>query len=213
MNIPIATIMMDVLARYRGKTITPESITDICTDVIGTCYPGPVDTSAIAPKIVGNYKIQCNPVPLIIAAMQDKHKEHWQETEVHRHDVEFDINYERMFELDVQGKYVMISVEHTPTATLVGNSSYVLETCMYTQTLSAYEDVLYVSPDHRRGRLGVELIRYGEAVLQQLGAQEVTLSAKTVTNLGPMLVRMGYEQVGTLHNKRLTENSHVRKRA
>lgn len=213
MNIPIATIMCDVLDRYQGQTLTPDLVVDICSSLIDTVYPGTLDVSMIPPKKVGSYNLMCVPVATVIREMQDAHRRHWEETEEYRHDAEFRLDYGRVMEVDKQGRYLMIAVEHTPTGTLVGNFGLLMEQCIHTQLLSAYEDVLYIEPEHRRGRVGVELIRYAEDVVRRLGARELTLSARTVTKVGPMLERMGFDHFKSLYNKRLMESSHVRKRA
>lgn len=203
MNIPLTPILCDVLHPHMGKELTPQLLVQINYDLMSKVYPGLIDISTIPHKQVGRYTLMPERAAVMCQEMKEHHQRHWGETEKHRHDVDFNPDYGRVMELDYQGRYLTLVVRETETGVMVGNYAFVLEKCAQTQLPSAYEDVLYLAPEVRRGRLGVAFIKYGEEVLKHLGVRDVTVSAKTITKLGPMLQRLGYEQVGALHNKRL----------
>lgn len=213
MKLPMSTILCDVLQHHLGKELTPELVGDICVDLIHECYPGPLDGSILPPKVVGDYRISARPVALVVDAMRDHYQLHWKETELYRHDSECNPDYSRVLEADQQGLYFMIAVEHLPTQELVGNFGIVLERAQENRQTCAYEDILYIAKEHRRGVLGAELIRYGEELLRRFNVSDLTMSAKTHTRAGPLYERLGFNQIGALYNKRFTENSHGRKRA
>lgn len=73
----------------------------------------------------------------------------------------------------------------------------------YSGSLQAYQDVLYLAPDKRRGLAGVRLIRYAEKCLAQDGVQVVHHHAKLKTDFGRLLERIGYEPMDAIWVKRL----------
>jgi hypothetical protein len=69
--------------------------------------------------------------------------------------------------------------------------------------LQATQDILFVLPEYRKGRVGIGLIKYCD---QQLGAEDVQVvyqHVKLAHNFGPVLERMGYEAVDIIYAKRL----------
>lgn len=213
MKIPMSTILCEVLQHHLGKELTPELAGDICVELLHVCYPGPLDGGVLPPKRVGDYEISARPTALVVHAMRDHHLLHWQETETHRHDSECNPDYTRVIEADQQGLYLMIAVEHLPTKEYVGNFGIVMERAQENRQMCAYEDILYIAKEHRRGRLGVELIKYGEELVRRLNISDLTMSAKTNTKAGSLYLRLGYDQIGALYNKRFTESSHGKQRA
>jgi GNAT superfamily N-acetyltransferase len=73
----------------------------------------------------------------------------------------------------------------------------------YSTSLQATQDILFVLPEYRKGRVGIGLIKYCD---QQLGAEDVQVvyqHVKLAHNFGPVLERMGYEAVDIIYAKRL----------
>lgn len=209
MNLPITPVLCQTLAPHIGEVLTPELAADLVAQVTIRCYPGPVDISGIEPQVVGSYTIRCVRAKDVLARLWVLHKEHWAETEEHRHAVEFHPDYDRAIDLEAQGRYMLIVVEDNVTGAFVGNYGLYLARSMHTQNLIATEDTLFVSKLHRRGRVGIELIRYTERALAQLGAEELSVSVKQVNQVGQMIERMGYMPVGTQYTKILKEAAHV----
>lgn len=74
----------------------------------------------------------------------------------------------------------------------------------YAGSLQATEDILYVHPEYRRGRVGIELVRYTERELKRLGVQVVHHHVKVAhPALGKVLEHLGYNMVETIYSKRL----------
>lgn len=209
MNAPTVPVFYEVVGDYLGKTLTPEVAAELCAKVTARCYPGPVDTTLIFPKRVGSYLLRTARVTEVIDDLREIHWQHWQETEGYRHGIEFNPDYERGLDFEAQGRYVLVVAEHIPTGKIVGNYGLYLNRSMHTQTIKASEDTLFVSREHRRGRLGIEIMRYAERAVAQLGAQELDVSVKLVNKVGPMLERMGYAPVGTQYVKILKEDANV----
>lgn len=209
MDAPITPILCRTLERYLGKTLTPEVAAQLLAETVVQCYPGPVDTSHILPKRVGSYLIRCAPIKEALAKLRPIHEEHWQETEGYRHGLAFNPDYDRVIDLDQQGRCLMLVVEHVPTGELVGNYGFYLAKSVHTQTLMATEDTLFIAKAHRRGRLGIELMRYAEYALPLVGARDLNVSVKLTNNVGPMIERMGFTPTGKQYAKMLKEPADV----
>lgn len=194
-----------------GQQLTPEVASRIVARVLARCYPGPIDTSAIAPQVVGSYTLRCARGRDVLDQLRAIHYEHWLETETHRHaSIPFNPDYDRGLDLEAQGRYLLIVAEETATGKVVGNYGLYVSRSMHTQGLIATEDTLFLSRANRGGRLGVAFIRYAERALAQLGVEELGVSVKLVNHVGPMIERMGYQPVGTQYTKLLKEAAHVR---
>lgn len=209
MDLPITPILCEEFAPYVGVALTPEVLSRIVARVTMRCYPGPVDISAIAPKQVGSYTLSCERLIDTLPQLRALHEEHWQETEGHRHSIRMNPDYPRGLDLELQGRYFLIVARHASGA-VVGNYGLYLARSMHTSELIATEDTLFISSAHRKGRLGISMIRYAETALAQLGATELNVSVKLVNSVGPMIERMGYMPVGTQYTKILKEVAHVR---
>lgn len=69
-----------------------------------------------------------------------------------------------------------------------------------TQTLRAWDELLYVVPGHR-GWLGYHLARYAERCAFQLGARDFTLTCQASTGSGRLARYAGYRPVATIFKK------------
>lgn len=73
----------------------------------------------------------------------------------------------------------------------------------YVGLVSCSNDVLYVDPAHRKGRLGLQLIYETERLAKERGAQIITWHAKEGTALAKLLPRIGYGVHEIVYSKRL----------
>lgn len=209
MDLPLIPILFPTLRKYLDTTLTPEIASKIAGEILALCYPGPVDTSAIEPKQVGSFVIECARLADTVEQLRGIHEQHWRETEEYRHSIEFNPDYQRGIDLEIQGRYLLIVARRRETGEIVGNYGLYLSRSMHTQTMMATEDTLFLIKECRRGRLGIELIRYAENALRQLGVEELNVSVKLVNSVGPMIERMGYEPVATQYTKILKEKPNV----
>lgn len=210
MDAPIHTILSAVLAQHvDGASLDQATASAILTEVLDAVYPGAVDTRTVAPERVGSYTIACERLSRVEHEVRPLHFEHWSETETHRHELTCNPDYERGRWLELQGRYLLIGVRHADSGQLVGNYGLYLSRSTQTQKLIATEDTMFISRAHRKGRLGVALIRYVERALATLGVEELQVSVKQVNAVGQMIERLGYVPTGKQYTKVLTEVGHV----
>lgn len=88
---------------------------------------------------------------------------------------------------------------------LVGYAVFIVSPALhYSTSLQAIQDVIFLHPDHRRGRAGMSLVRLSESSLRDEGVQVVFHHAKKDhPALGILLERMGYGVADILYKKRL----------
>lgn len=74
----------------------------------------------------------------------------------------------------------------------------------YVDSLQAKNDIVYLRPDLRAGRLGLKFIGWCDERLKAEGVQVVYHHVKKVHNFGPALEKMfGYELIDLIYGRRL----------
>lgn len=76
----------------------------------------------------------------------------------------------------------------------------------YATSLEASEDVLFVAPEQRKGRVGIKLIEFSDTVLKLEGVQLVRRHVKFAHDFGPLLERLRYEPIDRIYGKRLDKD-------
>jgi GNAT superfamily N-acetyltransferase len=73
----------------------------------------------------------------------------------------------------------------------------------YSTSKQAVQDILFLNPEHRKGRVGYRFIAWCDEQLKLEGVQVVYHHVKTAHNFGPMLERMGYQAIDIIYGRRL----------
>jgi hypothetical protein len=137
-------------------------------------------------------------------ATQDIHPllyKHWREI-AHYQDIPLEPDWERYQDMDQRGLLRVYTARQG--ITMIGYAIFFIGRNMHYNFVQASQDILFVAIDHRKGRLGVNLIRYAEKRLKEEGVQVVIHHAKTTNSVGRLLEAMGYEEIDRLYIKRLT---------
>ena len=118
-------------------------------------------------------------------------------------DIPLSVDVARYRALEVAGALRIFAARHEDQ--LVGYAVFITSpNAHYTSSLCAAQDVLYVDPAHRRGRVGLNLVRFAEAELRRLGVQVVTQHVKVAhPALGRLLEHENYTMVEHVYAKRL----------
>lgn len=83
-------------------------------------------------------------------------------------------------------------VARAASGQITGYSVCMLGRHLHYDMVYAHNDVLYVDPAHRKGRLGLRLINETEARAKARGAQFIIWHAKPDTALAALMPRLGY---------------------
>ncbi len=128
---------------------------------------------------------------------------HWREVARYQ-DVPLEIDWPFYLAAEARGETRMITAREG--GELVGYALFLLPRHPhYTGLRQARQDILYLAPEHRRGRAGLTLIRVAETRLRAEGVQLVYHHAKPASQMGELLRRLGYELFEEIYARRLDE--------
>lgn len=146
-------------------------------------------------------RIQREPISALWVELWPLLEAHWQEIGLWR-DIPPDPDTGAYESLEQAGMLRVFTVR--ADGWLVGYAAYVVRTHLHYRTSrQAVQDVIYLKPEHRRGRLGLRLIQHADRELAREGVQAVFQHVKTAHDFGPLLKRIGYQQVENVYARRL----------
>lgn len=128
--------------------------------------------------------------------------QHWRELSAHL-DIPLSVNRGFYEQADREGALCLVTARRE--GALVGYAAFLIRQNPHYQTSrQAVQDVLYVHPSVRGGRIGLCLIRAADARLRARGCQVVYHHVKRAHPiLGRLLERAGYTPVETIYSHRL----------
>lgn len=93
---------------------------------------------------------------------------------------------------DIENTGLLLSIAAFDEDKMVGYSVTILHTHLhYADLKCAYNDMLYVHPEYRKGRVGLQLIRETQRLCKARGVQFMTWHAKEDTPLATLLPKLG----------------------
>ena len=128
---------------------------------------------------------------------------HWDEIAHHR-DIPLKPDKTRYFQLQTNG-HLRVWTSRLEGAIIGYLAVFVAPNLHYADCLTASQDVLYVDPAHRHGRLGSDMIQHAEHCLRAEGCQVFVQHSKASADktIGRFLQRHGYELMDLVYTKRL----------
>lgn len=121
----------------------------------------------------------------------------------HYQDIPLNPAYLRYLDAENLGILRIFTVRYAEQ--LVGYAIYFVQPSLhYRDSVQASQDILFLDPEYRQGRLGYKLIRYADQQLAAEGVQVVLQHVKAEHPALRVLVeRMGYRLVDHIYAKRL----------
>ena len=71
----------------------------------------------------------------------------------------------------------------------------------YADVLCGFEDAYFLSKTHRRGMVGVKLLREAVRHMQAVGAQKAFFMTKVALDMGSLFERMGFTRTDVVYSK------------
>ena len=71
----------------------------------------------------------------------------------------------------------------------------------YRQCKTAFEDLYYVKPEYRKGRIGIKMFQYAEKVLKQTGVNRIILGTKVHLDNSRLFEYLGYKHTDKVFSK------------
>ena len=120
-------------------------------------------------------------------------REHMAEINVlHRDGETFDPDYARYIKMQEAGAYCLMTCRKD--GKLIGYIGFVVVPHIRFRGCSmAYEDVYYIKPENRQGRVGYKLFTESEKILKKRNVNRVVLSCKTFQDHSKLFDHLGYE--------------------
>ena len=116
---------------------------------------------------------------------------HYDEIALHKEVIPLDPDWNRYDLLDAVGDLVCITARDD--GKMIGYSVFILTNHLhYKSTRMASNDVLFLHPDYRKGRIGIRLIEHSERHLRTLDVKKIVWHIKRANDFTPILHRMGY---------------------
>lgn len=139
------------------------------------------------------------------AGIEELLAKHWQEVAFYK-DIPLDPDWELYQATEQIGRLRIFTARIR--GELVGYAAFILNrNPHYKSSWQAAQDVIFVAPEHRNGKLGAHLILFAERHLRaETPPVQVTYQhskASADLDIGPLLKRLGYEFVDTIWAKRL----------
>lgn len=127
---------------------------------------------------------------------------HWEEIALNQDRIKLDPDFKVYEELARAGQFMFITCR--VDGELVGYSAWIIRPHPhYKSTTFAYNDVIFLKKEHRRGRVGLELIKTSEYLMEVLGADKIQWHVKSSNDWGKILKRLGYVPEETVWGREL----------
>jgi len=132
-------------------------------------------------------------------------KDHWKEIALYQDKIELSPDYTRYRHLYDKDELHVVTARDE-YGRIVGYLVSLLQKGLhYKNTLWAYNDILYVCPEYRKGTTGIKLLKFAEKALKEIGVDVIVVRVKTQHNFGKVLERMGYENTELSFTKHVGE--------
>ena len=124
----------------------------------------------------------------------------YEETEKHITGLELDPDYDRYVKLDELGYLKCITCRLDNK--LIGYAIFFIHQHIHHKTcLTASEDLYYIAPEHRAGRVAYKLFKESERLLKEQHIQRIIMSCKTYIDQTKLFEHLGF----TLYEKHFTK--------
>lgn len=120
----------------------------------------------------------------------------------HYKDIKLNVDWQKYFALSEAG--VLVSFFAMDGCAIIGYVAYIVSpNPHYCDFIYAVQDVLFIDKKYRGKMLGIRFLRWTESKLLERGVDVVHQHVKKANDFGPLLERLGYEEVDKIFSKRL----------
>jgi GNAT superfamily N-acetyltransferase len=85
---------------------------------------------------------------------------------------------------------------------MIGYAIYIVQPHMHYMTCkTAFEDIYYIRPDFRKGRVGIRLFKYAEDVLKGIGVNRIIMHTKIHMDNSKLFEYLGYKLTDKIYTK------------
>lgn len=85
---------------------------------------------------------------------------------------------------------------------VIGYAIFIVQPHLHYMTCkTAFEDIYYIRPDFRKGRVGIRLFKYAEEVLKGIGVNRIIMHTKVHMDNSKLFEYLGYKWTDKLFTK------------
>lgn len=85
---------------------------------------------------------------------------------------------------------------------MIGYAIFIVQPHLHYMTCkTAFEDIYYIRPDFRKGRVGIRLFKYAEEVLQRIGVNRIIMHTKIHMDNSKLFEYLGYKLTDKIYTK------------
>jgi len=129
-------------------------------------------------------------------------KDHYEEIASDKEIVKLNPWYFGFEELERVGAMKIITAKDN--SKLIGYAFFIVQRSLhYYDFIVAMADLYYVTPEYRKSGVGTELLNKSEEILKELGVHQIYMRTKVYANFGPLLEKIGYEEVEIAYKKNI----------
>ena len=125
---------------------------------------------------------------------------HWEEVALNKDKIKLNPDYDRYYELEELGILKIFTVRDS--GSLVGYfACFVMPHLHYKDHYFATNDVIYISPEHRRGFTALKLIKFAEGCLKEDGVSVLVVNTKSHKPFHKLMEFLKFSPSETLYSK------------
>lgn len=127
---------------------------------------------------------------------------HWKEIALNKDKIKLNPDWDSYYTLESQGKLKIFTARDE--GELVGYFVVVVTNNLhYKDHLFATNDVIYLSPKHRKGFTGVKLVKFAEKCLKEDGVSVLTINTKVHQPFDKLMVFLKFRKIERVYSKYL----------
>lgn len=129
---------------------------------------------------------------------------HWDEIALNKEKIKLNPDFDAYEALELEGKLKIFTARDD--GQLVGYFIVIVGTNIhYKDHLFASNDVIYLSPNHRKGFTGIKLIKFAEKCLKSDGVSVLTINTKVHQPFDKLLDFLKFRKIERVYSKYLGE--------
>tara|TARA_R110002072_G_scaffold130943_1_gene270267 strand:+ start:1149 stop:1616 length:468 start_codon:yes stop_codon:yes gene_type:complete len=130
---------------------------------------------------------------------------HWEEIAVNKDHIKLNPDWDAYEKLEESGMLTIFTARCSDK--LIGYFVVILtKSIHYKDHLFASNDIIYLSPNYRKGMTGIRLIKFAEKYLRKDGASVMIINTKVKNPFDPILERLGFNLSERVYTKYLGGN-------
>jgi len=194
------SLLRGVLSESLGQELTPE-LAALIESVSRLPQDNPIDPSIFGESEYRGVVFRAEKLVDVLEELKPLHVAHFRETEGHHHHLKLEPDYEDMLMRERAGRLVQFTARRE--GELVGHIRMNVVPSIHFDCTTATEEVLYLSPEVRKGFTAVRFIQFVEESMRAIGVEEIRTDSKGGS--ARLMEYLGYTPISTKYFKRLSE--------